>query len=347
MRRRSLVAVAGGALVVAAASTAVGTYALFSDFELLPDNRLAAATVVLGAEGAPPPALEVADVEPGGSVVADLVVDYRGTVPAAVLVEIGPYADEPGFCGADTPSALTLQVQGAAAVGYCDLPDGYSVLLDAAVEPGQSQTVTVTVALAASADEAYSGVDLTAGLTVRADAGFTDSATGSIAIRTVDFEVAAPAPRQLATPKQRSAELLTGRAPDPPESSVAPSLAEGPSALVPESSATSVTAAQMEVPAECRDAGMEFPPERIVVLTPDQPRWVAAEQPDPTGPFLVLGTPADDVIVGSDGADCVVSGGGADQIAGGGGDDVLLGAGADDELLGDEGDDLRVDGSGA
>jgi len=66
-----------------------------------------------------------------------------------------------------------------------------------------------------------------------------------------------------------------------------------------------------------------------------------------SGPDLLIGTPADDVIVGRGGNDTIWGMGGRDLVCGGDGDDVVAGDGGDDFLDGGPGTDLIEGGIGA
>ena len=91
-RHRVLLLAAGGVLVTLAVTVVAGTYALYSDFDSVPGNRAAAATVQLGPGASDaltlsyPPLVEDV-VAPG-----ELTVDYRGSVAADVTLSLDPGA---------------------------------------------------------------------------------------------------------------------------------------------------------------------------------------------------------------------------------------------------------------
>lgn len=89
-RRRALLLAAGGVFVALAVTTVAGTYALFSEFDAVPGNRAAAASVELGPGASGELALSYPPLVEGIVAEGELTVDYRGTVAADVTLSLDP-----------------------------------------------------------------------------------------------------------------------------------------------------------------------------------------------------------------------------------------------------------------
>ena len=328
-----VVTVAGVGLVLALSGS---TLASFSSTITSGPSTIGAANVTLGGDGAGPD-LGYTGLAPGRPQTVDLRIDYQGSVPARLAISFAP----------EGPSALCLSVLGqwrarplrpatvtigtAAPVSYCALYDGRRIDLGT-VAPGEERTVPVTVTLARDAI-LLGGIQEVDAVTVHADGGFTDSATGLLTVTT----------------ERRN----PGNGPRVAELAVAPAGAAGTTAvdLVDPASAarTTTPGSTLTLPEECTAAGID-PASivEVVALDPADPVWDATVRRGAgAGPFLVLGTRGADTVIGSGLGDCVVTGDGADQVSGGEGADVVLGGAGDDLLAGDEGADRLLGGSGA
>jgi Ca2+-binding RTX toxin-like protein len=311
-------------LGVVAITAANGTLARFSDDESGGTSTTAAATVVLGGHGTPIP-LAFTGLGSGTSATRTLTLSvvYQGSVPATIQFQLPSgatatncvrsgttYADPGGFY-----RTLTITLGSQAPVPYCSLLDGVARTLVTTVQPGTTTAVPITVT--AGGVLSLIGRNEAAPIAVRAVGGFTDVVTGTIQITASGLFTPAPAPL--------------------------PAAATTPSAAA--RSAPAATAATP--PQDCVDAGLG-PFAETVQLTAARPRFVAAEdRPGAPGPFLVVGTGADDTITGSPAGDCVVAGAGADVVDGAGGGDVLLGDDGADRIDGGPGDDVLRGAAGA
>jgi predicted ribosomally synthesized peptide with SipW-like signal peptide len=319
---------AAGAVLVATG----GTSASFTDVEAGAPSQAGAATVVLGRDGAAP-SLAFPRLEPGRPVTVLLTVEYGGTVAADLTLAVAP-GGKSDFCHRprDTWSTrpgvpVTVSIGGGAPVSWCALYDGERVPLGT-VAPGQRPTVPVTVTLAADAGPSADRRTENAAVTVHADGGFTDSATGPL-----------------------SATTAAARGPRPPVAAVAAVASPGAAPSValdaadPAATARAATeGATVALPEACIDAGID-PAAIVEVIAVDPLTRVfdGAARGRGAGPFLVLGTDGPDVVTGSTAGDCVVGGAGDDRLDGAEGADALLGGAGLDELTGGPGAD-RLDG---
>ncbi|WP_211177554.1 calcium-binding protein [Pseudonocardia acidicola] len=349
MNTRTAFAILAAALATAGAGAFVAisgsTLASFSDTVTSTPTTIGAATVVLGRDGKGPD-LRYDTLKPGSPQTVKLTVDYQGTVPADVSLSITPTDKKGGstFCQQKNGSwqarpgaALLITVGDAGTVSYCSLYNGTRMPLRAGVQPGAKVEVPVTVALAADARSAFD-MSQEDGVTVYADGGFTDQATGKITVTTAgkrggddrsSFLAASPA--------------LVAAAPGTTPGAIAPDATDPGAAARTASAATPI-----ELPAECAEAGMK-PDDfaEVITVDPTHRSWNAAvERGAGAGPFLILGTAGDDTIAGSGAADCILGGAGRDTISGGTGNDVIIGGPGDDVLRGEQGDDRLYGGPG-
>ncbi|RZT86361.1 hypothetical protein EV383_3254 [Pseudonocardia sediminis] len=309
--RRVPLLLAAAVAVLAVTGTAFGTWAAFTDSDRGGSATAGAATVVLGGRAAPP-SLSFTGMRTNETRTVPLTVDYRGSVPATISLQLPSGASKTSCIGSggtlvDPLNIGTLRVTlgSRAAENWCALLDGTARTVLATVAPNTVTTVPVTV----TAGTVLLGRTETAALRIRSVGGFTDQVTGSITISTT---------------------LISGR--------TAAARAAAPAAVA----ATPV----VTPPAECTAAGLTSFAE-VVTLTPQNPRFDAArDRPGAAGPFLVLGTSGDDTVVGSATGDCLAGAGGADSLDGAGGADVLVGGDGDDTLLGGDGDDRLLGGLG-
>lgn len=330
------IAVVGGGGVVLALSG--GTTASFTDDEHSSPSQTGAASVVLGRGGAGPD-LDFGELQPDSERTVALRIVYQGTVPAEVSLSVTPDGESAlcqqsgGAWTAQPQVPVTVTVGSAPSVSYCALYDGRRLPLGQ-VRPGEELTVPVTVMLTRDAGVVAAGREELDSVTVHADGGFTDSATGPLTLTTADvrdpsFRAAPPAVLLAVT-------------------DAAPTLALDPAD--PAATARTVApGATVTLPEECTAAGID-PASivEVVALDPADPVWDATlRRGAGAGPFLVLGTRGADTVVGSGLGDCVVTGDGADRVSGGDGADVVLGGAGDDLLAGDDGADRLIGGSGS
>lgn len=332
-RRRTLLLAAGGVFVALAVTTVAGTYALFSDFDAMPGNRVAAASVELGPGASGDLALSYPPLVEGVVAEGELTVDYRGTVAADVSVGLEPGA-VPGLCVAgpggwqNAPGVTVLVRIGAAdEAEYCSLLDAGRVTIAEEVQPGTAVTAVITLRLTENTTAAR--IEAVDGLVVQAVGGFSDVVSGTLTASVDPIPV---------TPQEQL--LIEGSSAAPLELAAAlaaPAARQGVVPLDPEL-----------VPAECREAGMAFRLDQVVQLTPQDRPWAADDvRAAPAEPLLVFGTDGDDDITGSGTSDCIVGGDGADRLLGAGGDDVLVGGTGVDALDGGTGADLLLGDAGA
>lgn len=332
--RRTLLVAAGGVFVALALTTVAGTYALFSDFDSVPGNRVAAASVELGPGASGDLALTYAPLVEDVVAKGELTIDYRGTVAADVTLRLDPgRATE--FCerGAEgwhntVGIALVVKIGVQSPVGYCSLLDSGSVTLRRAVAPGTAP-FTTAVDLTLTENERPGAPPITAvdALVVEASGGFSDRAQGTL---TAPVERIPPL-----TPAEEEAAVAASAAPPGLADALRVASADPEAVLAPEF-----------VPPACR--GTTFRPDQVVQLEPDDSPWSATGsrgvdlEPEP---LLIFGTPRSDEITGSDAGDCIVGGEGDDTIVGGDGDDVLFGDQGADTLDGGLGDDALYGGA--
>jgi Ca2+-binding RTX toxin-like protein len=329
MRRRPVTTVLAGVIAVillgvGGVTAANTTLARFSDNENGGTSTAAAATVVLGGQRTAT-TLPFTGLTSGtsGTKTVNLSVVYKGSVPATIQLQLPSGATATNCVRSGTTYAdpllyrtLTITLGGQAAVPYCSLLDGVARTLVATVQPGTTTVVPITVS--AGGLLSLIGRSEAAPIAIRAVGGFTDVVTGTIQITANGLINPNPAPLPA------------------PAGTTSPAAAR---------SARTTTA--VATPQECTDAGLG-PFTEAVALTAARPRFVAAEdRPGTAGPFLVLGTDADDTVTGSAAGDCLVGGGGADTIDGLGGGDVLLGGDGDDRIDGGPGDDVLRGAAGA
>ncbi len=329
------VVAAAGAVLVATG----GTAASYTDVEPGTPSQAGAATVVLGRDGAAP-SLAFPGLQPGRAATVLLTVEYGGTVAADLTLAAAPTSPRSAFCrnpgngwSAAPGVPVTITVASGEPVSWCALYEGLRVPAGT-VAPGQRPTVPVTVTLAADAAPAAAGLTEDAAVTVHADGGFTDSATGPLSASTAAAAAGTPA-------SQPAAATVAAAAVAPP--GAAPSVALDPA----DPAATAREAAQgatVALPQACLDAGID--PAAIVEVIAVDPLvrvFDGAARGRGAGPFLVLGTDGPDVVTGSTAGDCVVGGAGDDRLDGVEGADALLGGPGLDELTGGAGAD-RLDG---
>ena len=301
------IALLGVGLLVAVA-VVPGTLARFVDADKGLPGTAAAATVVLGSRGTPP-TLTFSAVRSGSPRTVNLTIDYRGSVPATVLLRLPSGATTTSCTGSGSSwsdgllvGSLTLTLGSQPAVPYCSLLDGTARTLVSTVAPN---TVTTVPIVATVGGLALLSRTERAAVLVRAVGGFTDQVAGTITISTGAVIALAAAARTAPTPTTTAA----------------------------------AAAAPATTPAACVAAGLTTFAE-TVTLTADRPRFVAAEdRPGAAGPFLVIGTSGDDTVTGSAAGDCVVGGGGDDTVDGQGGGDVVLGGDGADRVDGGAGND--------
>jgi hypothetical protein len=330
-RRRALLVAAGGAFVALAVTTIAGTYALFSDFDAVPGNRVAAASVELGPGASDDLALSYPPLVEGVVAEGELTVDYRGTVAADVTLSLDPgRATE--FCRRGPDGwhntfgiSLVVTIGAQRPVNYCSLLDSGPVTLRAAVAPGTAP-FTTGVDLTLTENELVGEAPITAvdALVVEASGGFSDRAQGTLTAPVEPIPAATPEQEEVSATPPGLDDALRAASVDP-RAVLAPDF----------------------VPVECR--GTTFRPDQVVQLEPGDSPWSAVvsrgEDLRPE-PLLIFGTPLADEITGSDAGDCIVGGDGDDRIAGGDGDDVLIGDQGADTLDGGLGDDALYGGPG-
>lgn len=312
MRRKTVLAVV---LVLAITATGAafvfggGTLAAFSDSDKGGGGTARAATVVLGGRSTPL-VLDFAGMRSGTTRTVNMTVDYRGTVPATVQFQL-PSGATATSCTRSGSTWSDGGLIGTLTIALGSRPAvSYCSLLD-----GTARTLVTTV---------DPGTTTVVPVTV----SFTGQVLGLVS----RSERAAVVVRAVGGFTDR----VTGTI------SITTTGVIGPRSLAVAAPAAARAAAPAPPPAECTGTYAE-----TVVLTPDRPRFVAAEdRPGAPGPFLVQGTAGDDVVTGSGAGDCLVGGGGADVLDGAGGDDVLLGGDGADRLTGGAGDDRLLGGAG-
>ncbi len=196
--RRRRFAAAGTAVAVSAAIAASGggsTYAAFSDFDSVENNKVGAARVALGLPGGNAPELSYAGLLPGVPQTDTLPISYVGSIPGDLALEFRPqggsaYCEQAldGSWSAIDGGSLQLSL-GGGWFDYCSLLDpGASVPVGGDVQPGSDLDVPVSVQLAPGSDYRFSELADVDVLTVTArqtGAGaFTDWAVGTISIGT-------------------------------------------------------------------------------------------------------------------------------------------------------------------
>ena len=306
--RRSLTVALAGALVAAAVSTAAVASGTAARFVDTDPGApgVAGTATVVLGARTTPVTLTFGGVRAGTPRTVSLVVVYRGTVPATIQLRLPS--------GATPTSCLSGPWRDAALVGGLTLTAGtqpsvsFCSLLD-----GVARTLVATVQPGSTTT-----VPITVAVTGLAVLGRTERA--AVAVRAVGgFSDQVLGTLSITTSAVLGGQAVALSAPAP---QAVPTPAPG-------------------LPAACPGTYAE-----TVVLTPDRPRFVAAEdRPGGRGPYRVLGTPGDDTVVGSGAGDCLSGGGGADALDGGAGDDVLLGDAGLDRLTGGPGADALDGGA--
>ena len=305
MRRHALsvIAITG---VVAAVATIGGTLAALSTTKVASSGVVGSAVVVLGGPGTSP-VLDFTNLRPGVAQTFQLEVDYRGTVPAQVGLQLAAAGTTSAYCERVNGSwkslasgSIILSLGSRAPQTYCNLLDDDRRVVADAVPPGSHVAIPVTVELSPAALPAMLGRSDHATLTMSASGGFTSAVQGSLSISTVGRDTPSP------------------------------------------SSASATTAEAIALPAECAAAGLDTGSATVVTLGPSEQIWTA---PAGAGPLVVIGTDGDDTIRGGDAPDCIVGGGGNDTADGSGGADVLVGGTGADALTGGAGDDRLYGGA--
>ncbi|RTL70814.1 MAG: hypothetical protein EKK42_01635 [Pseudonocardiaceae bacterium] len=333
-RHRVIVAVASVvlAVVTAAAGTASGTWASYTDVEAAPGS-IGAATVVFGA-GSRAPSMAFAGQLLAPTSKISLTIVYAGTTPARITMALAPAATATsGFCTrtngtwARTPGApatATVAVGTTAGVDYCTLLNGGQVTLASSVAAGSSTTVDVTTTFG-----------ILGALTPRTD-------TVPLVLRAVATAGTAPSFTDTVTGNFTIAVSLIGR------TSLAMARAAPAPTPTPVVAVASTPVTDADVPPECAAAGMTARSFADVIRLGNGVTSfdAARERPGVAGPFLVLGSPGADTVTGSDGADCIAGLDGDDVLAGGGGADVILGGAGADRIDGGAGDDRLYGGPG-
>ena len=237
------IALLGVGLLVAVA-VVPGTLARFVDADKGLPGTAAAATVVLGSRGTPP-TLTFSAVRSGSPRTVNLTIDYRGSVPATVLLRLPSGATTTSCTGSGSNwsdgllvGSLTLTLGSQPAVPYCSLLDGTARTLVSTVAPN---TVTTVPIVATVGGLALLSRTERAAVLVRAVGGFTDQVAGTITISTGAVIALAAAARTAPTPTSTAA----------------------------------AAAAPATPPAACLAAGLTTFAE-TVTLTADRPRFVAA-----------------------------------------------------------------------
>lgn len=306
-----------GVIALAAAGATGTTWAAFSDFAVIPDNAVGAATVVVGA-GDPGYDLTVGDLTPGVPKSVTLTVQYAGTIAADIALDIDPSTST--WCTADgTPLAggeLQVSTDGTTWSPYCGLDETPDVDLATGLAPGGTTTVTLHLRLTDDTDHRYSELTSTDPLIVTAvqtngGRAFTDYATGTLT-------VGAPAIA----------------APEPPSECIAAGLSEFPADRI---IVLTDGADEYEAPPTPTNEALGY----LIVGLGGNDTIIGSNGQD-----CIVGGPGDDVLDGGNQDDVLVGGDGNDDLDGGNGQDYLYGGPGDDTLDGGNGKDHLDGGDG-
>lgn len=307
-----------GVIALAAAGATGTTWAAFSDFAVIPDNAVGAATVVVG-DGDPGYDLTVDDLTPGVPTSVSLTVKYAGTIAADIALDIDPSTST--WCTSDgTPRAggqLQVSIDGQTWNSYCDLGEAPDVNLATGLSPGGETTVTLHLRLTDGTDHRYSELTSTDPLTVTAvqtngGRAFTDYATGTLTVGAAAIA-----------------------APEPPSECTAAELDEFPADRIIVLTDGDDTYEATGTPAE-RALGY------LILGLGGNDTIIGSNGRD-----CIVGGPGDDVLAGGNQGDVLLGGDGNDDLDGGNQDDVLVGGAGDDVLDGGEnGTDHLYGGSG-
>ena len=312
-----------GVIALAAAGATGTTWAAFSDFAVIPDNAVGAATVVVGA-GDPGYDLTVDGLMPGVPKSVTLTVQYAGTIAADIALDIDP--SQSAWCKRDGAPVdgdeLQVSIDGQQTWSpYCGLDETPDVDLATGLAPGGTTTVTLHLRLTDDTDHRYSELTSTDPLIVTAvqtngGRAFTDYATGTLTVGAAAIA-----------------------APEPPSECIAAGLSEFPADRI---IVLTDGADEYEAPPTPTNEAFGY----LIVGLGGNDTIIGSNGQDcivgGPGDDVLAGGNQDDVLLGGDGDDDFDGGNGKDDLYGGPGDDVLDGGNGKDHLDGGDGIDTCV-----